>query len=192
MKAALVAAIIFDLAMPARSQDPKTVAGAARPASEVVTLAAGDPASKLAPRYSPPGRGLKLEPSRRPDLAGFDHLETRLKLGPNIESAAGHLLVLARGARASPTTCCSWTPTAPASSARRRSRSSRKSSAARSGPPSRRPCASITPGRCCRRGRRLSGELLGRRGPGGGRAGYHPRVAAGLPGRLDSTGWGSG
>jgi len=102
MKAALVATIILDIAVSARSQDPKTVPVAARPASEAVTLAAGDPASKLAPRYSPHGRELKLEPSRRPDVAGFDHLETRLKLGRNAETAAGHLLVLARGARGKP------------------------------------------------------------------------------------------
>src|SRR5262249_18385483 len=99
MKAALVATIILALAVSARSQDPKTVPAAARPASMAVTLAPGDPASKLAPRYSPPGRQLNLGPSRHLDLAGFDHLETRLKLGPNAESGAGHLLVLARGAR---------------------------------------------------------------------------------------------
>jgi hypothetical protein len=102
MKAALVVAVILGFAVPARSQGPKTVPGAARPASEVVALTPGDPASKRAPRYMPTGRQLKLEPSNRLDLAGFDHLETRLKLGPNAESAAGHLLVLARGARGKP------------------------------------------------------------------------------------------
>jgi hypothetical protein len=100
--ATLVATIILALAVSARSQDPKTLPVAARPTRVEVTLAPGDPASKLAPRYSPPGRRLKLEPRRRPGLAGFDHLATRLKLGPNAESGEGHLLVLARGARGKP------------------------------------------------------------------------------------------
>jgi hypothetical protein len=102
MKAAPVATIILVLAVRVQAQDSKTAPGAAVPTSVVVTLAPGDPASNLAPRYSPPGRQLKLEPARRPGLAGFDHLETRLKLGPNVDSGEGHLLVLARNAAGKP------------------------------------------------------------------------------------------
>jgi thiol-disulfide isomerase/thioredoxin len=102
MIAALIASIMLALAVSARSQAPTTRLVAERPTSVAVMLAPGDPASKLAPRYSPPGRRLKLEPRGRPGLAGFDHVETRLKLGPNAESGEGHLLVLARGARGKP------------------------------------------------------------------------------------------
>jgi hypothetical protein len=102
MKPAPVAAIILALAVSARSQDPNTPPVAAPPASVVLLLAAGDPDSKRAPRYSPTGRQLELEPRRRPDLGGFNHVETRLKLGPNAESGEGHLLVLARSARDKP------------------------------------------------------------------------------------------
>jgi hypothetical protein len=98
----MVATITLALAVSARSQDPTPLPVAARPASAAVTLAPGDPAARLAPRYSPPGRTLKLEPRRRPGLAGFDHLESRLQLGPNAASGAGHVLVLARGARGEP------------------------------------------------------------------------------------------
>lgn len=91
-KQALVAATILALA---GSQGANTPV-APRPTIVVVTLAPGDPESQLAPRYSPRGRELKLEPTSRLGLAGFDHLETRLKLGPNAESGEGHLLVLAR------------------------------------------------------------------------------------------------
>jgi thiol-disulfide isomerase/thioredoxin len=67
-----------------------------------VVLAPGDSTSKLAPRYSPPGRQLKLEAKEHRELSGVDHLEARLKLGPNSKSDKGHLLVLARSSKGKP------------------------------------------------------------------------------------------
>ncbi|HEX3146874.1 MAG TPA: thioredoxin family protein [Gemmataceae bacterium] len=67
-----------------------------------VTLTPGDAASKTAPRYSPPGRQLKLEAKDHKGLPGFDHLEGRLQLGPNAQASAGHILVLARSAKGKP------------------------------------------------------------------------------------------
>jgi murein DD-endopeptidase MepM/ murein hydrolase activator NlpD/thiol-disulfide isomerase/thioredoxin len=71
-------------------------------AGQAVVLTPGDPASKLAPRYSPPGRQLSLESREYKDLDGFDHLETRLKLGPNSMTERGNLLVLARSEKGKP------------------------------------------------------------------------------------------
>ena len=67
-----------------------------------VALKPGDPSSKLPPRYSPHGRQLKLEAKEHKGLAGFDHLDARLQLGPNQKTDAGHLLVLARSAKGKP------------------------------------------------------------------------------------------
>src|SRR5687767_4382383 len=75
---------------------------AAKPDPVPVTLTPGDPASKVAPRYSPPGRRLKLEAKEQKALDGFDHLEARLPLGPHAKPADGHRLVLARSARGKP------------------------------------------------------------------------------------------
>jgi thiol-disulfide isomerase/thioredoxin len=73
-----------------------------KPAPIPVTLTPGDPASKLAPRYSPPGRQLKLEAREQKGLEGFDHLEARLPLGPHAKSGDGHRLVIARSAKGKP------------------------------------------------------------------------------------------
>src|SRR4051812_44785956 len=67
-----------------------------------VTLAPGDAASKTAPRYSPPGRQVKLKAKDHQELAGFDHLEAHCQVGPNAKVSAGHLLVLARSAKGKP------------------------------------------------------------------------------------------
>jgi hypothetical protein len=87
------------LTAPLWTQDKKEAKPAA---SYPVVLTPGAPDPKLAPRYSPPGRQLKLEPKEHKDLAGFDHLETRVKLGPNAKTDAGHLLVLARSEKGKP------------------------------------------------------------------------------------------
>lgn len=67
-----------------------------------VALTPGDPTSKVAPRYSPPGRQLKLQAKEQKGLAGVDHLEARLSLGPDARTADGHRLVIARGAKGKP------------------------------------------------------------------------------------------
>jgi thioredoxin-related protein len=72
------------------------------PVSHSVRLVPGDPASKLAPRYSPPGRQMKLEAKASKDLPGLDHLETRLTLGPNGKADQGHRLVVARSTKDKP------------------------------------------------------------------------------------------
>lgn len=84
------------LASVALGQDPSAKTGVA------VNLAPGEPASKQAPRYSPPGKQFKLEAKSHDELEGSDHLETRLKLGPHAKSSEGHLLVLARSERDKP------------------------------------------------------------------------------------------
>ena len=95
----LVVPLVFGLTAPLLAQDKP---GAPPLASYPVVLAPGTPGSALAPRYSPPGRQLKLEPKEHKDLAGFDHLEARAKLGPNAKTDAGHLLVLARSEKGKP------------------------------------------------------------------------------------------
>jgi len=82
----------------AQTQDPKET----KPAIKVpVTLIPGERGSKLAPRYSPPGKQLKLQAKAHPDLKGVDHLETKANLGPN-KNAAGLLLVVARSEKDKP------------------------------------------------------------------------------------------
>ncbi len=44
-------------------------------------LTAGDAKSLIAPRYSPPGKGLKLEKAEVPAELGFDGLQTEVVLG---------------------------------------------------------------------------------------------------------------
>ncbi|MFT3878732.1 MAG: thioredoxin family protein [Gemmatales bacterium] len=81
-----------------QTQEPKET----KPASKVpVTLEHGERTSKLAPRYSPPGRQLKLQAKAHPELKGVDHLETRVNLGPN-KNTAGLLLVVARSEKDKP------------------------------------------------------------------------------------------
>jgi thioredoxin-related protein len=87
----------------APAQDKVTEKPPAKPAvSYPVELAPGDPSSKLAPRYSPPGRQLKLAAKAHPELAGSDHLEARLNLGPNAKADAGYLIVIARSEKGKP------------------------------------------------------------------------------------------
>ena len=87
----------------ALAQDKVTEKPPTKPTvSYPVELSPGDPKSKLAPRYSPPGRQLKLEAKAHPELAGVDHLEARVKVGPNTKSDAGHLIVIARSEKGKP------------------------------------------------------------------------------------------
>ena len=82
----------------AQAQDPKETKATIK---VPVTLAPGEHASKLAPRYSPPGKQLKLQSKAHPDLKGVDHLETHVNLGPN-KDATGLLLVVARSEKEKP------------------------------------------------------------------------------------------
>ena len=99
MRTLLAVVLAVGLTSPLWTQDRKDTRP---PASYPVVLAPGAPDSKLAPRYSPPGRQLKLESKEHKGLAGFDHLETRVKLGPNAKTDVGHLLVLARSEKGKP------------------------------------------------------------------------------------------
>ncbi len=53
--------------------------------SATLKLVQGEPNSKLAPRYSPPGKGLKLEPFETPTELGFDGLQAEVVLGASLE-----------------------------------------------------------------------------------------------------------
>ena len=64
----------------------------------VVSFSPGKPGSKLAPRYSPKGFKLPLAPLASGPAEGHDHLQGRLRLGPQAAQGDGLLLVLARSA----------------------------------------------------------------------------------------------
>ena len=53
------------------------------PESHAITLAPGAKGSKLEPRFSPKGTQVALKPKAMPGLAGTDHLEGFVVLGPN-------------------------------------------------------------------------------------------------------------
>ena len=98
-----LAALAVGLCGLAHAQDKQTEKPTTKPSvSYPVELSPGDVKSKLAPRYSPPGRQLKLAAKAHPELAGVDHLEARLNLGPNAKADAGHLLVIARSEKGKP------------------------------------------------------------------------------------------
>src|SRR3954467_14521386 len=67
-----------------------------------VEFRAGAEGSKLAPRFSPKGTQVALAPKPVPGLAGFDHLEGRLRLGPKWNQGPGQLIVLARSVQERP------------------------------------------------------------------------------------------
>src|SRR5690349_11589063 len=98
MRRLLPAALAGCLWLPILADDKSTDKLASIP----VTLTPGDPPSKLAPRYSPAGRQLKLEAKEQKGLDGFDHLEARLPLGPHAKPTEGHRLVIARSTRGKP------------------------------------------------------------------------------------------
>src|SRR4051794_21946034 len=77
--------------------------GAKPPAeNHPVELRPGAEGSKLAPRFSPKGTQVALTPKAQPGLAGFDHLEGRLRLGPKWNQGPGQLIVLARSVKEKP------------------------------------------------------------------------------------------
>lgn len=61
-----------------------------------VKLTAGELDSKMAPRYSPPGKGLKLEPFATPAELGFDGLKTEVVLGAPTEKQTPVKLLVTR------------------------------------------------------------------------------------------------
>lgn len=73
----------------------------ASPTKILVELKPGKPGSKLAPRYSPPGRQLKLTAKNHPGREGYDHLETNLNLGP-IKNDLDQYLIVARSEKGKP------------------------------------------------------------------------------------------
>jgi thiol-disulfide isomerase/thioredoxin len=102
MRLLVAVAITSGLFALASAQDKQTERPPDKPtAAYTVELSRGDPASKGAPRYSPPGRPLKLEAKAHAELPGLDHLDARLKVGPNT-AGPGHLLVLARSQAGKP------------------------------------------------------------------------------------------
>ncbi len=69
---------------------------AAKANSIEVRFTAGEPASKLAPRYSPPGKGLTLEPVETSPELGLDGLQAEVVLGAPIEKQAPIKLLVTR------------------------------------------------------------------------------------------------
>jgi thiol-disulfide isomerase/thioredoxin len=69
-----------------------------------ISLTAGDQSSKLAPRYSPPGKGLQLKPYTTATELGFDGLETEVILGAPAEKQAPLKLLVTRAAADAPYT----------------------------------------------------------------------------------------
>jgi thiol-disulfide isomerase/thioredoxin len=67
-----------------------------------VRLEPGSPESKLAPRFSPYGKQIPLTAKAMPGLAGSDHLEGRIRLGPQRDKGPGQLIVLARSGKDKP------------------------------------------------------------------------------------------
>ncbi len=63
-----------------------------------VKFAPGDPKSKMAPRYSPSGKGLKLVAFDTPPELGFDGLQTEVVLGAPVETQAPFKLLVTRAA----------------------------------------------------------------------------------------------
>ncbi len=64
--------------------------------SATLKLVQGEPNSKLAPRYSPPGKGLKLEPFETPTELGFDGLQAEVVLGASLEKQTPVKLLVTR------------------------------------------------------------------------------------------------
>jgi thiol-disulfide isomerase/thioredoxin len=69
-----------------------------------VSFAAGDPKSELAPRYSPPGKGLKLEPRSSPTELGVDGLQAEVVLGAPAEKQSPLKLLVTRASAEAPYT----------------------------------------------------------------------------------------
>lgn len=61
-------------------------------------MTAGAPDSLIAPRYSPPGKGLELKPIEIPASQGFDGLETEVVLGSPIEKQTPIKMLISRAA----------------------------------------------------------------------------------------------
>ena len=100
MRALLTA--VFSLAILSLSISQETKES--KPAIKVpVTLSPGELKSNLAPRYSPPGRQLKLQHYAQAGLEGVEHLAARLPLGPD-KQAAGMQLIVARTEKGKPYT----------------------------------------------------------------------------------------
>ena len=69
---------------------------APKPAAIQVALSAGEPTSKLAPRYSPPGKGLKLSSFETPTELGVDGLQAEVQLGWPLDKATPVQLLVTR------------------------------------------------------------------------------------------------
>ena len=67
-------------------------------------LRAGEPDSKVAPRYSPPGKGLKLEPFDTPAELGVDGLVSEVVLGTAVEKQTPIKILVTRAAAEAPYT----------------------------------------------------------------------------------------
>ena len=63
-----------------------------------IKLTAGELDSKLAPRYSPPGKGLKLAPFETPTELGVDGLQAEVVLGAPLEKQTPVKLLVTRAA----------------------------------------------------------------------------------------------
>lgn len=100
MRSLLAAAFCLMVITLATSQDKND----AKPTIKApVTLSPGEPKSAQAPRYSPPGRQLKLQPAAQTGLEGIDLLEARLPLGPD-KKTEGLQLIVARAEKGKPYT----------------------------------------------------------------------------------------
>ena len=67
-----------------------------------LSLTPGDPESKLAPRYSPPGKGLSLTAVETSTELGVDGLQTEVQLGSPLEKVTPVKLLVTRAAADAP------------------------------------------------------------------------------------------
>ncbi len=101
MRLFIAIALLVIVAPAARSEDAKPNANSPV-VKEAVTLKPGQPGSPHMPRYSPKGRQLTLTPTDLSGVQGFDHLGTRVQLGPHADKNEGQLVVIARSAPGKP------------------------------------------------------------------------------------------
>ena len=94
-------------AMPSMDDDAPVIAvdnatNATTPKAITVVLSTGEAKSPLAPRYSPPGKGLDLKPVPIQPSQGFDGLETEVVLGWPIEKQKPLKILVARAIAGEP------------------------------------------------------------------------------------------
>ena len=87
---------------PVDTVETAAIEPSSKPVAVTIALSAGAANSPLAPRYSPPGKGLELKPVEIQPSQGFDGLETELVLGWPIGKQQTMKMLVARAAAGEP------------------------------------------------------------------------------------------